>query len=257
MWRIKLNRRTFLTAVGSAVLITSAGCTEDTSQKEEKFKYREFLKELESRKYKYGYKDKLGMHIYKWADLVRDTWNELHPDDPIITYRVKLGTEQFKRVLNKWYSIHTGYKGNDAYNEDKADWVLDKNEFGTLTYWHSIRITKKKNKYVVDNYYQGKDWQEDDNVYEINDIKQLVDNWVYFDYGYIYIFENDIMNQHEKDIRTVRQAMKGGITKNPNNIEDVEKGNYTVDVRIILIVMRAIKLVLKLLGKSVKDLFKL
>lgn len=29
-----MNRRTFLTAVGSAVLITSAGCTEDTSQKE-------------------------------------------------------------------------------------------------------------------------------------------------------------------------------------------------------------------------------
>jgi len=29
-----LNRRTFLTAVGSAVLITSAGCTENTSQKE-------------------------------------------------------------------------------------------------------------------------------------------------------------------------------------------------------------------------------
>lgn len=29
-----MNRRTFLTAVGSAVLITNAGCTENKSQKE-------------------------------------------------------------------------------------------------------------------------------------------------------------------------------------------------------------------------------
>ena len=191
-------------------------------------------------KYDYGYQDKLGMYAYRAVDLARNLWNK-NNEEKVITLRINMGSKTMEEVLDKGYSIATWYKGNADYNQDKADWHLDGTEFGSATYGHMIRITKKGKHYVVDNYYEGKDWDEDDQVYSLEDLYALIDNDVYFDNGYIFIFKNDIMTQQDKDIAEVKYALENDISNNPQILEDVKNGDYNVSVQMALMSARVHK----------------
>ena len=48
------------------------------------------------------------------------------------------------------------------------------------------------------------------------------------------------MSQLEKDIALIEKAYNDWITKNYKNVENIKKGNYTQDVKTILLIMRAI-----------------
>lgn len=205
------------------------------------FNYTLFLETCNKLKYKYGYHDHHWMYIYKGVDMVRNIHNKNNPKDRLISFRVKIGWKEFFEALKKWYSIHAGYQWNHQYNLDKNDdWILEKTKFWKATYWHSIRLTMKNNKiYVVDNYFWIKY-----NIYEIPHIEKLVENNVFFWYWYIYVFENDfinnkkIMTQNEKDIQMVKRAFTLWITNNKQNVTDVENKSYTQDVKTLLMVMR-------------------
>ncbi len=198
----------------------------------------EDLKELEKVKYEYWYKDVFWMALYRWADMIRHWWNKNNPDDPIISYRVEIGTEKYAEALEKEYSIHTWYKWNAEYNADRNDWVLDSFEFWPFTYWHAIRDTKKEEKLIrVDNYIGAKIL----NQYEVKEIKKLAESWVNFRFWYIYIFKNDIMDQLKRDAEDVQEALKLWITNNEQNLVEVKKWNYTQDVKTILMIMRSRK----------------
>ena len=201
---------------------------------QEIFKYENFLNDVEWRKYKYWYMDWKWMYIYRWVDLVRDTWNWQNPDDTIITERVKNWSTEFYETLKKGYSIHTWYRWNSKYNEDRNDWVLDWNEFGETTYWHSIRITKKDGLYVVDNYL----WR-DSNIYEIEDLKWLLQNDVFFNNWYIYIFKNEIMKN--PDVALIEKAINEWITKQESLLQDVKDWNYHSELRNLIRLMRVKK----------------
>ena len=198
------------------------------------------LKELEKIKYNYGYIDWVWMYLYKGVDMIRNWWNKKRPDNQIITYRVEIWSEKFYEVLAKWYSVHTGFKGNKKLNKDKLDWVLDGVEFGSLTYGHSIRDSEKEKLFRIDNYNY-----KENNIYEVKDIKGLVKNWVNFKYWYIYIFKNDMKTQLEKDIQSVEEALELWITNNEQELIDVKKGNYTESNKTTIKVMRMYNLLKK------------
>ena len=196
--------------------------------------YDKDLLELDWLKEQYWYIQWTWMYVYKWVDMVRNWWNSKELDNPIITYRTTIWSDEFFKIIELWYSVHTWYKWNSKYNEDRKDWVLNWNEFGTATYWHSIRMTEEWKLEVVDNYL----WRVD-NVYEIKDIKWLVDNWVFFTFWYIYMFKNNIMTDLDKDIADIQFALDKGITKDSDVLVDIKKWNYTTKVQTLLMIIRA------------------
>lgn len=202
---------------------------------EKEFNYKEFLKECKANKYNYWYKDWKGMYVYKGCDMVRKLWNKENPEDQLITHRVALNSDTFFEALNKGYSVHTGYRGNAKYNEDKADWELNGTEFGPATYWHSIRITKECSEYVVDNYIGA----TKHNIYKIDDLVDLVKNKVFFNNWYIYLFKNDIMETQNPDITLIEKAINEWITKDKSLLEDVNTGKYHPELRNLIRLMRA------------------
>lgn len=71
-----------------------------------------------------------------------------------------------KKILDKRYSICTGYDWNASYNNDRnADWVLNWTTFGARTYGHAVSAIWSDKKYparIKDNYY-GRKY----NIYEV------------------------------------------------------------------------------------------
>lgn len=201
---------------------------------EQKFDYKSFLLKCKSNKYDYWFVDWKGMYVYKGCDMVRHLWNKENPEDQIITHRVAINSDTFFEALNKGYSIHTGYRGNKKYNEDAYDWELNGTEFGPATYWHSIRITKKGDEYVVDNYIG----LVEHNIYKIDDLKKLVKNRVFFNSWYIYLFKNDIMKEQNPDIALIEKAINEWITKETSLLDDVKAGKYHPELRNLIRIMR-------------------
>jgi len=177
-----------------------------------------------------------GMYLYKGVDLVRDYWNDISNEE-VVTLRVGLGSTAFYEALEKGYSVHTGYQWDSEYNQDfKEDGDIDGTDFDA-NYWHSIRITTRNtDEYVVDNY-QGREY----NIYKLEDLEGLIENDVYFNSGYIYIFKKDLkqMDQYQKDINDIKMALDKWITNDTTLLDKVKNGNYTQTVKSLLFVIRA------------------
>lgn len=133
------------------------------------------------------------MYLSKWAELIEEIstkyfWVKVHKH--LIRLHDK---EAVIQALKKWYSIHTGYRWNESYNKDAWDnCVVEKDDFGSHTYWHAIRLTFKDWKiYVVDNYVWS---QWICNVYTFKDFFALVNKWIFFRSWYIYYSDNNMEN---------------------------------------------------------------
>ncbi len=201
---------------------------------------RKLLKEANKNKEKYWYTKGIGMKAYKAIDLVRHTWNRLNPNDPVISEQLPLLSNKFFEALDIGYTVSTWYRWNRQYNIDKSDGKLDWIEFGPATYGHMIRIVKKWDKFVVDNYYSWQHWRDDDNVYELADLKGLLRNDVYFNNGYIFIFKKDLhMNdQHKQDIKEVKYAIEKWLINDTDVLRKVKEWNYDHDVKRTLVASR-------------------
>jgi len=131
------------------------------------------------------------MYVYKWCDLVRHYRNDVLWKDNVASFNIVLWENDFYKVLDLWYSVHTGYRGNKEYSDDAwRDWdcVLMANDIWQSTYGHAIRIVKKWDEYyVIDNY----KWRKC-NIYKLNDLKWLIKNNVFFNSWYIYIPKQEI-----------------------------------------------------------------
>jgi hypothetical protein len=157
---------------------------------------------------KLGANPQLGWYINNAVDLVRN-WINLNFNTKIISYRVTNNDYDFRSALANGYSIITGYRGNNNYNLDKNDGVLNQlNLTGDSTYGHCIRITQIDGEYVIDNYF-GKV-----NRYKIEHFKELVDNKVFFIYGYFFIIqdENSIIKRKERR-KNILEIVKSFIFK--------------------------------------------
>ena len=86
-----------------------------------------------------------------------------------------------KWILDKRYTICTGYQGNATYNKDKKDWKLDWTEFGAYTYWHAVNAIwwTKTPARIKDNYYKSISYNIYDVVHEFSDLP------CFYDRGYV------------------------------------------------------------------------
>ena len=87
-----------------------------------------------------------------------------------------------KGILDKRYTICTGYQGNANYNKDKRDGLLENTEFGSPTYWHAVNAIRSVNDNPVrikDNYYKSVSY----NIYDV--AHRFSDLSCFYDRGYV------------------------------------------------------------------------
>lgn len=145
-----------------------------------------------------------GWYVDQAVDVVRNLYNNLFPNDQLMSFEIKMKSEALFEALDLGYSVVTGYRGNKAYNTDKLDGVLDEVTFGTSTFGHCVRsIVKRKDGfyYIVDNYYTN---TNKNNVYRIaskENLKKLIYYNVFFQNGYIFVNKKDFDNANNlKDV---------------------------------------------------------
>ena len=127
-----------------------------------------------------------GRRLFEAVDLTRDERNDRNPSNKVVSYKLDVTSSDFFRAINLWYSCSTVYYGNSKYNKDKNDWHLEWVKFWKSTYWHAIRLWANNGSlYVIDNNLGNV------NRYSINDHKELVKNWVFSKYAYMYVKVND------------------------------------------------------------------
>ena len=84
-----------------------------------------------------------------------------------------------KWILDKRYTICTGYQWNANYNKDKRDGVLEGTEFGSPTYWHAVNAIRWINtpERIKDNYYKSISYNIYDVTHPFSDISCFYDKW--------------------------------------------------------------------------------
>lgn len=83
-----------------------------------------------------------------WVQLGVDYITKCYNDSPfskthwkVAYYSIDLKNDKLvKKVLDKRYTICTGYKWNADYNADKRDGKLENTQFGVSTYGHAINV---------------------------------------------------------------------------------------------------------------------
>ena len=103
----------------------------------------------------------------------------------VIYYRMP--AKDYLELLKRWYSVITGFNVSKEWFSDKQDdWILNHSwgKYWKPSNWHCIRLTQKEGKiYAIDNYL-NKNWYT--NIYQIQDIQWMVDDWTFFQCWYIY-----------------------------------------------------------------------
>ena len=110
--------------------------------------------------------DRENMSIGAFKDII----NHLKNDDLV------------KGILDKRYTICTGYQGNANYNKDKRDGLLENTDFGSPTYWHAVNAIRSVNDNPVrikDNYYKSISY----NIYDV--AHRFSDLSCFYDKGYV------------------------------------------------------------------------
>lgn len=124
--------------------------------------------------------------VAKWVEHVVKEWNGSEFAKKYwkaAFYSIDLKNDDLvKWVLDKRYTICTGYQWNATYNKDKRDWVLENTEFGTPTYWHAVSAIWSINDCparIKDNYYKSISF----NIYDVKHHFSDID--CFYDRGYI------------------------------------------------------------------------
>lgn len=134
-------------------------------------------------------------YIKSAVDLVADYWNEHHSDLwKVVYYRVSLyDTELVDKILEKNYTLCSWYRGNQKYNTDRNDGILNWTTFWTSTYGHAVSwIGRKGKRYIKDNYKGRKSWKLPTNIYEVEHTpSELVSGGTYYADAYLYVKVNN------------------------------------------------------------------
>ena len=245
IWKYKIQYNQYYINNDMCTIISGAGVL--SNYFDYKYSNTELLNMIKvAKKENPPFSDKYWWYIYKGVDLNRNHWNKNNPKEEVITFRVEIWSDEFHKLLEKGYSCQGGFKGDRAFSKDKKDdcKIDTVTAVAKATYWHSIYFAWKDNKvYVVDSYYGA--WC---NIYEVTNLKKLIQNKVYFEYVYFYIPKKDIMTEETKenqDVIDIRWAFNNKITNNQKNIENVKNWIYTQDVKTLLMIVRAIKYIKK------------
>lgn len=136
-----------------------------------------------------------GWYVKSAVDLVADYWNEHHSDLwKVVYYRISLyDTELVDKILTKNYTLCSWYRGNQTYNNDRNDWILNWTTFGTSTYGHAVSwLWRKWKRYIKDNYKGRKSWKIPTNIYQVEHTPSELVSWnTYFADAYLYVKVNN------------------------------------------------------------------
>ena len=136
-----------------------------------------------------------GWYVKSAVNLVADYWNEHHSDLwKVVYYRISLyDTELVDKILTKNYTLCSWYRGNQTYNNDRNDWVLNWTTFGTSTYGHAVSwIGRLWKRFIKDNYKGRKSWKLPTNVYEVEHTPAELVSWnTYYPDAYLYVKVNN------------------------------------------------------------------
>ena len=134
-------------------------------------------------------------YIKSAVNLVADYWNEYHSNlGKVVYYRVSLyDTELVDKILEKNYTLCSWYRGNQKYNTDRNDGILNWTTFWTSTYGHAVSwIGRKGKRYIKDNYKGRKSWKIPTNIYEVEHTpSELVSGNTYYADAYLYVKVNN------------------------------------------------------------------
>jgi len=137
-----------------------------------------------------GASDQYGWYLNKAVYLVRDYVNTLNIGK-FVSFRIAIGYDEYYSVIQKGYSVITGYNGNSKWNEQSVIGVITGTDFNPFTYSHCISSVddtpKTKNEItIVDNYPKTRI----KNSYIIQDIIPLYQSNTIFKYGYVFAYDN-------------------------------------------------------------------
>ena len=135
-------------------------------------------------------------YVKSAVDLVADYWNNHHSDlGKVVYYRISLrDTELVDKILTKNYTLCSWYRGNQKYNVDRNDGILNWTTFWTSTYGHAVSwIGRDSKRYIKDNYKGRKSWKLPTNIYEVEHTPaELVSGWTYYSDAYLFTKVNNI-----------------------------------------------------------------
>ena len=145
----------------------------------------ETIKVWDNDSYSKGRPKNSGWLVASGVDHITNEWNKsdfAKQYGKVAYYSIDLRDDDLvKKVLDKRYTICTGYNGNATYNKDKRDWVLDGTEFWTSTYGHAVNAIWGINtpSRIKDNYYKSVSYNIYDVAHEFSEIP------CFFDRGYV------------------------------------------------------------------------
>lgn len=143
------------------------------------------IKVWDNDSYSKGRPKNSGWLVSEWVDHITKEWNKsdfAKQYGKVAYYSIDLRDDDLvKKVLDKRYTICTGYNGNATYNKDKRDWVLDGTEFWTYTYGHAVNAIWGINtpSRIKDNYYKSVSYNIYDVAHEFSEIP------CFFERGYV------------------------------------------------------------------------
>jgi hypothetical protein len=156
-----------------------------------------------------------GWYIARAVDLVRHRAGEIGVP-PLVSFRVDIGSEEFEKIVDLGYSVVAGYSGNSAFNEDRADGVLDGSYFPNTTYAHCIRIvpsqTPDSYDVLVDNYVNTRKAKNRYSIPRAN-FRDLVKNKVFFSIGYVFAVKEDWEKHNSREANSVPAWAAASVAK--------------------------------------------
>ena len=122
---------------------------------------------------------------------VADRWNTHHKELwKVAYYRIDLRDDELvDQILDKWYTLCSGYQWNYKYNTDFAqDSKLDESSFGEKTYWHAVSWRKINwVRCIKDNYkWHTYKWNDINKYAVIPSCSKEVEDWTYFVWAYLF-----------------------------------------------------------------------
>lgn len=131
-------------------------------------------------------------YVKSAVDLVADYWNDHHSDLwKVIYYRISLyDTELVDKILEKNYTLCSGYQWNSKYNADRNDnAILNWTTFWAATYGHAVSwIGREWKRFIKDNYKGRKSWKLSTNIYEVeHKPSELVNGNCFYANAYLYV----------------------------------------------------------------------
>ena len=188
----------------SCTIFAAVGMISDLFNYE--FSYDE-IKEIDDMSYERGRIKGQGWYVQSAVKLVADWWNDnkklTEKYGKVAYYRIsKYSDEVIEKVLDKLYTLDTNFSGNQKYNDDRRDWVLDGTSFGASTYGHSVDIIKNNWKRSV------KDSWSTNQIYELKHKISEISCYGSFLYLYTKVAEDSLEDlKRLNEMKTVIERM--------------------------------------------------